>query len=296
MLPSALLSLFQAALMASVSVQGAASCPDPALVAERLRQLLPESPSAERLAIARLDPLPTGLQVQLLSADGTLVGERMLPGQHPCDQLADAAAVMIATWVDPRSGAGLQAPPPAERALGLNTRAASGPGRRRWDLGASLGASLSADGMSPAVQVSAGADVLGPLLGLRLEGLLTGWAETPLGGKAARWRRTSFALAPRAHHTWSWLTGELHAGPALAWLQVEGSGFAPTDTRSQGDLVVGAAGGARLALSRARWQPFLSGALAFWPVRSLVYALPDPNAVALPRTQLALTLGVSYRR
>jgi hypothetical protein len=293
-LPSLLLSLFQAGLLASVSVQGGTSCPDPSLVTERLRQLLPAPSVGEGGEVARIDPTSDGLQVRLLRADGSVAGERLLRGQHPCDQLADAAAVMIATWMDSGASApGLQAPPLADAALGV--RASPATPRRGWDLGASLGGSLNADGASPAAEVSAGADVLGRVLGLRLAAVLTGWSETPLGDQAARWRRTSLTLAPRVRRSLSFLTGELHAGPSLAWLQVEGRGFSAAETRRDGALIFGMTGGARLALSRARLQPFLAGSLAFWPVRSLVYALPEQTTSALPRTQLLLTLGVSYQ-
>jgi hypothetical protein len=295
-LASLLLPSFQAGLLAAVSVQGAASCPDPSLVAERLRGLLPASSITEGGGeVARIDPATDGLRVRLLRADGSVAGDRLLRGQHPCDQLADAAAVMIASWMD--SGAtppGLQAPPASDAPLALRSRPA--PERRRtWDLGAGLGGSLSADGLTPATQASGGADLIGPALGLRLEAAFTGWAETPLGQQAARWRRTPLTLALRTRRSWAWLAGELHAGPSLAWLQVEGRGFTAAESRREGDLIFGMTGGARLALSRARLQPFLTGALAFWPVRSVVYALPDQTTSALPRTQLLLTLGVSYQ-
>ena len=147
--------------------------------------------------------------------------------------------------------------------------------QRGWDLGASLGGSLSANGASPAADVSAGADVLGRVLGLRLAAVLTGWSETPLGAQAARWRRTSLTLAPRARRSLSFLTGELHAGPSLAWLQVEGRGFTAAETRREGALIFGMTGGARLALrgracSRSSPAASPSGRYAAWstPCRS----------------------------
>jgi hypothetical protein len=265
-------------------------------VAERLRGLLPGSSDGAGQLISRVDRRADGLLVRLQRPDGSPVGERLLRGQHPCDQLADAAAVMIATWVQAGQAPGLQAPAMAPGRLGLQAAPATTAATTAWDLDAALGGSWSADGLVSAAQAGAGADLPGGIFGLRLDALVTGQAETPLGQQAARWRRSSLALSARVRRAGKWLTGELHAGPALAFLQVEGRGFDPAQTRSESDLVFGVGSGARLALFRRGLQPFLAGGLSFWPARSLVYALPAQTAEPLPRLQLSLTLGVSYRR
>jgi hypothetical protein len=228
--------------------------------------------------------------------DGSLLGERTVSGEHRCEELAEAAAVMIAAWLDAAPPPGLKAPRLAPRPEVAIATGPAPPAPRSWDVGAGLGASLSEAGRSPALHVGGGVDLVPRVLGLRLGGSFTGWAEVPLGDRAARWRRSAVALGVRTGAADPWLAGELHAGATAAWLQVEGSGFDAVDSRSEGDLVWGVQGGGRLSLARGRWRPFLDGSVSFWPAHSRVYALPQGTASQLPRVQVLLTLGIALAR
>ena len=98
---TAILLVGLAAMAASlpVRIEGASTCPRPAEVERRLTQLLTSSAvAASAVNLGRVDPAPAGVRVSLIRADGTTVGERVLPGQASCAELAVQVAVAIAAW------------------------------------------------------------------------------------------------------------------------------------------------------------------------------------------------------
>ena len=54
--------------------------------------LRPEQALSEHFVVERHE---AGLYVELRSADSTLIGERTLPAEGSCDELAQAAAVIL---------------------------------------------------------------------------------------------------------------------------------------------------------------------------------------------------------
>lgn len=277
-----------------IDVQGSSACPPPAAVRERLSQLIPDGDGSSRSGSARLESGPDGLHVRVNGADGALVGERTLPGDHGCQELADAAAVMIASWLGRSSIRGLAAPPLPEPAPTVEVAARGNP---RWDLGAGLGAAWSEAGLTPSAQASAALRLGRSAIGLRIQTIVTGWSETPFDGLddlGARWRRSSLAFGPRLAVGGDWVAGELYVGAVASWLQIEGRGFPADQTRRSGSLVLGGTAGARLLVGRWSWQPFLDAAMGFWPGRRYIYTLPDDRSAALPRSQLLGSLGLRH--
>src|SRR5690349_2658404 len=100
--------------MLAVELDGSSSCPTPEAVAERLRPLLP--PDASGVGRVTLEPGPEGLRLSLMRSDGSRGGVRTLAGDHTCDELADAAAVIIASWQDDGGGRDRLPAAPAIRA------------------------------------------------------------------------------------------------------------------------------------------------------------------------------------
>src|SRR5204862_2746315 len=84
-------------LMAAVTVEGTTTCPDPAAVSERLAALLPAAKDSAG-DVALLAAEGDGVRIVLRHADGSAGGTRTLDGRHSCDELAEAAAVIIAAW------------------------------------------------------------------------------------------------------------------------------------------------------------------------------------------------------
>jgi hypothetical protein len=77
-------------LLAGVDVEGATSCPTASAVESRL--------ASSREGRLVLSGSPSSLNVRLLDDDGRLLGERALAMNGTCDELADAAAVLVSAW------------------------------------------------------------------------------------------------------------------------------------------------------------------------------------------------------
>lgn len=282
-------------LIFGVVVEGPSLCPTPAAVEERLRSLASATGGGE---VARLATGEGGLRVTLVRADGTEAGSRTVAGEHSCDELADAAAVMIAAWqLEGAARPRLPAPPPpvvvaaAPAPAPAAAPAATPASRRRWELGAGLGAALAGADLAPAALVVAS---LGDRLGLQARALVSGNRETALPGGRASWRRALLAAGPHLRSGGARLFGEAHLGGGLSWLSIDGEGFA--NAQRHDDLVAGLEGGLRLGWNRAGARPWLELGAAYWPIRSVVYQLPDQRSAALPRLEGRASLGLSYGR
>jgi hypothetical protein len=287
-------------LIAAVVVEGPSECPTPAAVQERLAPLLPPD-TGRGASLVELVNEPDGLRISLRRADGTLAGTRTIGGVHSCDELADAAAVMIAAWqTDAAAGEPAPAPPPppvAPPVAAVKTAPPAAPPPAspavRWELGAGGGASLSGNAIAPAAlllgEVSAG----GPL-GLAARASVSGNREVVLPGGGARWRRALFALGPRLQLVRGRALAQAHLGAGVSWLAIAAHGY--PDARRHDDLMAGLSGGLRVGWSRAGARPWVDLGAAFWPVRSILYQLPDERTATLPRLELLLTLGLSFSR
>src|SRR5262245_41823281 len=120
----AAVSLAAALLLAtSIDVQSATDCPSAAAVSARLARLLPppdplDHTAPDRVALRLAGP---DLDVTLVrepagGGEEIALGERRLPsGGRSCAELAELAAVLVASWeLDPRAAVSLAlAPPPA---------------------------------------------------------------------------------------------------------------------------------------------------------------------------------------
>jgi hypothetical protein len=83
-----------------VMVKGGGPCPQPAEVAARLGALLPRLPaSSSESYTAELRDGGAELEILLRGPDGSVANERSLPRQYTCDELAAAAAAVIAVWI-----------------------------------------------------------------------------------------------------------------------------------------------------------------------------------------------------
>jgi hypothetical protein len=83
-----------------VQVKGDGRCPQPAEVAARLGALLPPSPGSSDVGYtAELRDDGPELAIVLRGRDGSVAKERRLPRQYTCDELAAAAAAVIAAWM-----------------------------------------------------------------------------------------------------------------------------------------------------------------------------------------------------
>src|SRR4051812_22477506 len=101
------------AALASTMVSGNARCPTPEQVSERLDKLAFARESAgERVQVDEADG---GVKLSLRDASGAELAQKKLSGAADCEQLADAAAVVVAAWLSDFANVEL-APPPQKAA------------------------------------------------------------------------------------------------------------------------------------------------------------------------------------
>ncbi|HEY0706202.1 MAG TPA: hypothetical protein VGG33_05360 [Polyangia bacterium] len=211
----------QAALL---DVRGRGDCPSPAAVAARLPALLASQDEASRLSghHAQLESTGTRLTIRLEDEAGQLVAERTLTRKGSCSTLADAAAVVLATWHSQLTSelpALSSASPPPVRP--------DSPRAARFDLG--LGPALVAGAGSPVAGASLELLVAptGGSFGIHLGGLVSRNRRRALSDldRTIAWRRLVASIGPAYIRTWArwqWMVG---AGAELGWFRADGIDF-----------------------------------------------------------------------
>jgi hypothetical protein len=296
---SLLASATTGAVIAAVAVRGETSCPTPEAVAARLEALVPgaagTAPAPVRQAHLARDG--AGLHIALHAQDGTPIARRTLPGQHSCEALAEAAAVIIAAWqIDIARGpllAAEEAPPRARLELERPARApALGP---RWGLGAAGGLSLAGSSAAPAAAVSVThAPAPAQAWAGRLDLSYRGPRELGLPGGQVRWQRWVLGAGPQLQGAAGATGWAFHLGPALGITRLEGRGL--VNARDNTDFGLGVAGGARMSLGSTGLRPFLEIAARAWPTRIVAYEGGGLGQTSLPRLEGMLSAGAAIGR
>jgi hypothetical protein len=262
-----------------------------------------------------------GLFVELRDALGIVIGERLLPKEGSCEELAQAAAVVLSAWlsdVHPDFAPGLPVPeplpalgeeeqqppptasPPSEppprdaplRPIELRPARSfrSLPNRRRWQLDA--GAGVGVIGGEPSLAGSLGASwVPARGWGVRAGVLVDAVRRAELDPGSVRWRRWPLSVGP----TWCLSTDavelDLTVAPALSWLRVSGADFEPVKTQS--DVTWALAVDARVA-SRAALGWFAAASGQVYLGESTAFA--GAAEYALPRLVVTLLVGARLNR
>lgn len=290
-------------VMAALPVGGDSTCPRPADVASRLQSLTPAraapaGPAAHRARLAQ--GAEGAVRVVLERADGTVVGDRLLAAAGTCEDMAAAAAVILAAWdaaAHPEFPAALDRGGPWARAAARGADLAAAPAARAdgaatVELGLGGGATLAGSHLAPALTVMATWLRPRARLGVHASAGVTGWHDGPLGTGGVQWRRWPVGLAVAARLRRESLVLDLHGGGAASWLALRGRDF--TTPRRHDALALGLVGGARLALRRGRLRPWISLGAAFWPRRES--ALAAGQSFSLPRVEVGAALGASVGR
>lgn len=284
-----------------VAVEGDTVCPTADEVAARVATLLPARETGTAPDLARIEVASGWMSVTLARPDGSLLGQRAIDGRFPCADLAEAAAVMVATWESDVHPEFRPPPAPARPAPPVVAApAAAAPPRAAYDLGAAVVASLAPSGGDAGAAIGAlfvaSWAPAGRGLGVRLALTGTGDRTLTLGDGHVRWRRVAAALGPQfrvASATSRWAL-DLHAEAVAAWLTASGDGFA-TDRRDNAFDPGAGAGGRVLRFAKGPVVPWLELSAAGWPRRQTAYATPGATSVVLPRFEATLALGLSYR-
>ena len=275
-------------------------CPSAPEVVSRLTGLLSgNSPVASGAAHIRVQG---GQMVLELAGEGEPAASRILPAEADCHSRAQAAALVIAAWLD-NMPADSQVQTESFPALAIEPSSLrapvsveSLPAQTRFSLGAAAFASIDAQGPGAVLSAEAAWKRLAGRFGLATNLSLPLPRETNVGQGKARWWRRVLALALRAPLTQGAWILDAGVGPVFGLLVVAGSGFDQNRT----DVAVswGATAGLRLAhRSRSKWAPWAELRTFLWPatqhIRNEVQG-SAPKLADLPRIEVQLGLGCSF--
>lgn len=308
-------------LIAFQSLAEGENCPAALDVEARVRTILhlaPERQLSESFLVERRE---AGLYVVLRGADSAVIGERTLPAQGSCDELAQAAAVVLSTWltdvhpdfagelpprpIDPEPPVLAPAPPPVPVPEPIAQPAAKPPapppvaaptrGQERFDASLGIGTQFSGGELGPLaglLGVRYGAPVQG--FGVTAFGVLTTTRSDPLGEGEVEWRRWPFGLGAEVRFSSPRVSLDISAGPILGWLRLEGHAFDVTSAQSGIDW-----GGFLNMRASARSRPlapFIWGSMQIYPSQSSAYVANQEGELSLPTVSFALCVGLLLAR
>jgi hypothetical protein len=305
-------------VFAFTSLVAGETCPAPVDVEARVRAILHLAALQQLSEGFVVERHEAGLYVELRSADSTLIGQRTLPAEGSCDELAQAAAVVLSAWLsdahpdfagalppgpepEPASASppapaaepepAVAAPKPAPLPAAPPPSAPRAPRSRRWELGVGVGADLSAESFVPAAFATFG---FAPIVdGFGVSGLLgaSSSRQLALGPGQVAWRRWPLGVGPSFRAVSPSVSLEINAGPALAWLHLDGSNFERNS--AQDGVEPGGFLQLRAASRGSRWGVFGLANAQYYPLDYGAFAtLPDgPSLAPVPHFSLGLAVG-----
>ena len=241
--------------LGALDVQGDCTCPSPLQVAQHLTGLIDAGDVGGQASHVDLSPGEGFVGVRLLAPDGGLLAERRLEQSAPCDELAQAVAVVVAAWqaklsptlavpaVD-RAAPRPALPPSPEVVAEPSAKGTSG---RSLGFDAGLGILTSIVGGEATVGAKLEATLFPiaiPLgLDLAVAATTTHAQSSTVAGIEARWTRPTLSIGPDLRVRGRTLMLDIHGDAVLALLHVQGSGLAQPS--SDTGLQFGLAGGVR---------------------------------------------------
>lgn len=323
-----------AATSPPLEVAADTQCPRGDVLGRELGEILGLSATEHLSEVARLAYADGGLVVTLRDTEGRVLGARTLPLEGDCDELARAAAVVLATWLSdvhpefvPRLAQRANATPSAPtvaNAAGTTdgatrTSAANGSNagkavarvtrpsgsmrssgsvhlEREWRLraGAAVGAAVLSAPVAFAGTLSVAFVPNHGGIGATLRASAVTPRERDVPGGKVRYFRWPLAAGATLRFKAPSVALELDGGGALGWLHVAGRSFSPD--HSADDATFGTFAAARALGTGGPIQPFAELAALFWLRSARVYADATQPSVALPRGELTLSAGVAFVR
>lgn len=300
-------------------------CPEAATVEAKLRETLglrAEVPIEERVSVEHRGEQ---LRVTARGKDDRLLGERLLPAQGSCEELAGAVAVVLAAWISdqhPEYLAALPAPevpaepspeapelpppPPATPPTAPPEAAApshdEAPASRnqsgvahRFGVGAALGAEFSSDGAVPLGAIGARWMPEHRGTGGALTAVVTGSRRVELSNGSVRYFRWPLVLGPVFRFPIGGTSLDLQAGAALAWLHLEGIDYSPAQEHDA--FSAGGALAARLVLASGLLRPFAELNGVVWGPTEAVVRRGDGDelSVKLPQVEVFAVFGAAWQ-
>jgi hypothetical protein len=297
-------SLVWAALApGGLDVTGDSTCPEPEAVARRLAELAPtDAPAAPDAAAGRviLTYNAQSLRLVLLGPNSNELAVRELASEGTCDDLATAAAVVVAAWkadldtgLLPGVSLPPRPPPPAPPPTIARPAPVAPPAARPLRLELGLGFVVSdVDGtVAPGAMLigSFGRGALG--LDASLDGTTSRNASVGELPGAASFTRVTLAVGPAWQPRRGALRADLHLEGLLAVLHVRGNGV--PNAASDTTLQLGGAAGGRVALVAGTSAVWLGADVRGWPGTQRLLITNDANQGRLARLELLASLGLS---
>ena len=286
-----------------MEVTGDSTCPTPAEVRDQLAVLVsaPDGDAESKPALHHANISITGssMYVELLGRDGQLVAERTLTRTGSCSDVAEAVAVVISAWeakLNPNVATPvLQVPEPYEPVSSSVVEAARPQPRSPALFDVGLAGLVSIAGGEAAL----GARLEGRLflanrslgLDLTLSATATHTQAIATPASAARWTRAALSAGPSYRLGRDALMLDLHAGPVLALLHVQGTGLsqAASDTSAQ----LGAQTGLRGLWARNNAAGWLGVDVYAYPGQDRLTIGNYGEVGQLPHVEVQIAFGLS---
>ena len=289
--PTLVGALVLAALPVHVESQG---CPSADEVEQSLAAMLPPAGGSERPDLAHIFRREGRLHIELTSPDAAIIAERVIDRDGSCSELAELAAVIIASWKS-ETNAGFAVPAP-EPVAGVSRPVPAPIAPKRsatpaYDV--ALGAVLSVSGSATAGGTLATSWLpRGSGIGVRTSFEGEGARTSDFNQAQARCRR----WVGSAEAEWRWrgraTTLDFHGGLAAGWLSASGTGF--SRNLSAGSFSPGSIAGVRLSRWAKRWLGIYAEASAiYWLRAQTLYASPSAAPQEVPRFQGLLSIGLT---
>ena len=284
---------------AATRVSSDASCPSADAISQRLLGLVAAGGPASAAARVRVDG--DNLRVEL-SFPGEATQERTVAVAADCGARAEAAALVIASWLDalPVGTIGTPGIPPRPPAPGARAESLDGEEpppsvSGRALVGVGLFGLADSDGANAGLLVVGGMPRLLGILGWLAEASL-GWPRDPTVGQGtARYWRPTFGLAVTAEiAVRSWCLRP-QAGPALGVLAVRGNDYQQNNSATT--VTWGAGAGLAVARSWHGGEIWLRLDGLAWPQGRVLRSKQVPSGPdlerALPEMEARLAAGLA---
>ena len=265
------------------------ACPEPTEVAAQLARL-----GVDTRAQPEITVVGGQMRVALRGEEGQTLGNREVAAPASCQERANVAAVLVATWMGvwPAASPPTPAPPPS---LGeTRAPAATTPPAPRLELAVALGGAYDGNALTPGLTLESRWRVGGPwraLLGLC--GTLERDERMGTAGRAgyARPSLEAGAVLALGHGR---VRGEMGLAGRLGLMLLRGKDL--TVTHFAARAVPGVAGRLRLVLAGKAFSPFASVEGVYWLGRQHAILDDDDMTVELPRWDAQAGLGVLWSR
>jgi hypothetical protein len=291
-------------------------------VADILPEMLPAAETAYP-DVAWIEAVGPDLQIELRSPAGEVLFSRRLRSSGTCADLANIAAVVVASWTAERNPGisllqpGVPAPPPTPPTpptppptpppkptpparpsppapqVGSEDRAVAPPERKReFELSLGLGSSVNSAGFVGAARVDAG--LRGRRLGLRVGFAAETARSETIETRSVSWRRYGVSLEPSLVIVREPVMVDARAGIFAGFTTVAGHGF--DVDRESSAAAAGLSLAARLAASSGWLRPWMEVGGQYWLADQeiTIARAQQPNlGVSLPRAEARLFAGVS---